>query len=61
MVQSQRIIHVTGGPYHPATNGVAEHLVQTFQKSLRMSELALREALQEPLMQYQRTPLLFGY
>ena len=52
------IIHLAGAPYHPATNG---GLVQTFKKSLRKSKLALRKALQEFLMQYQRTPLLSGY
>ena len=48
-------------PYHPATNGLAERLVQTFKKSLRKSKLPLREALQEFLMQYWGTPLLYGY
>ena len=28
------IIHLTGAPYHPATNGAAEHLVQTFKQAL---------------------------
>jgi len=26
------IVHLTGAPYHPATNGAAERLVQTFSR-----------------------------
>ena len=59
--KARGIIHLTGAPYHPATNGVAERLVQRAKKSLRKSRLFLREALQEFLMQYQRTPPLSGY
>ena len=29
------ITHLTGVPYHPATNGAAEHMVQTFKQVLR--------------------------
>ena len=60
MVQGQGIIHLTEAPYHPSTNGVAEHLVQTFKKSLRKLKLPPRGALQEFLMQYWRTPFLSG-
>ena len=31
------ITHLTGAPYHPATNGAAERMVQTFKQSLRKS------------------------
>ena len=47
--------------YHPATSGVAEHLVQTFKQALVKSSLPPKTALQEFLMQYRRTPLAVGY
>lgn len=55
------ITHLTGAPYHPATNGAAERLVQTFKQALRKSSLPPRKALQEFLMQYRRTPNSSGY
>ena len=55
------ITHLTGAPYHPATNGAAERLVQTFKQALRKSNLPPRKALQEFLMQYRRTPNSSGY
>ena len=55
------IIHLTGAPYHPATNGAAERLVQTFKQALSKSSLPPQAALQEFLMQYRRTPLADGY
>ena len=33
------ITHLTGAPYHPATNGAAERLVQTFKHALSKSTL----------------------
>ena len=54
------ITHLTGAPYHPATNGAAERLVQTFKQALRKSSLPPRKALQEFLMQYRRTPTSSG-
>ena len=53
--------HLTGAPYHPATNGAAERLVQMFKQALSKSSLPPRAALQEFLMQYRRTPLAEGY
>ena len=55
------ITHLTGAPYHPATNGAAERLVQTFKQALRKSSLTPKRALQEFLMQYWRTPTSCGF
>ena len=59
--QSRGIVHLTGAPYHPATNGSAERLVQTFKQALKKSSLPPRKALQEFLMQFRRTPNSTGY
>ena len=55
------IVHLTGAPYHPATNGAAERMVQTFKQALNKSTLPPKAALQEFLVQYRRTPLAKGY
>ena len=54
------ITHLSGAPYHPATNGAAERLVQSFKSSLRKSSLPPKSALQEFLMIYRCTPLPSG-
>lgn len=54
------IVHLHGAPYHPATNGMAERMVATFKQSLRKSSLLPKQALNEFLMQYRRTPLENG-
>ena len=54
------IVHLTGAPYHPATNGAAERLIQLFKQALRKSSLPPKEALQEFLMQYRRIPFASG-
>ena len=41
------IKHLTEAPYHPATNGSAERLVQSFKQSLKKSKLPSIPALQE--------------
>ena len=56
--QERGIVHLTGAPYHPATNGAAERLEQTFKQALTKSP---KSALQEFLMQYRRTPLSLSY
>ena len=45
--KQQGIVHLTGAPYHPAANGAAEHLIQSFKQALRKSLLLSKEALQE--------------
>ena len=55
------IVHLTGAPYHPATNGAAERLVQSFKNSLNKSRDSPKQALQAFLMQYRRTPLSTGF
>lgn len=55
------ITHLTGAPYHPATNRAAERLVQMFKQALRKSSLPPKTALQEFLMQYRHTPTASGY
>ncbi|KAL5488608.1 hypothetical protein EMCRGX_G017577 [Ephydatia muelleri] len=59
--QERGIVHLTGAPYHPATNGAAERLVQTFKQALTKSSLPPKSALQGFLMLYRRTPLSIGY
>jgi len=59
--KSRGIMHLTGAPYYPATNGAAERLVQTFKSSLTKSATPTKVSLQRSLMQYRRTPLLCGY
>ena len=54
------IVHLTRAPYHPATNGAAERLIQSFKQALRKSSLPPKEALQEFLMQYRRIPFASG-
>ena len=54
------IVNLTGAPYHPATNGAAERLIQSFKQALRKSSLPPKEALQEFLMQYRRIPFASG-
>jgi len=44
------IVHLTGAPYHPVTNGIAERLIKTFKQALRKSTLSPKAALHEFLM-----------
>ena len=43
--KERAITHLTGAPYHPATNGAAEQLVQTFKQALQKSSLPPNRAL----------------
>ena len=38
------IVHLTGAPYHPATNGAAERLIRTFKEALRKSSKPPKQA-----------------
>ena len=60
LCKQRGIVHLTGAPYHPATNGAAERLIQSFKQALRKSSLPPKEALQEFLMQYRRIPFASG-
>ena len=55
------IIHLTGAPYHPSTNGAAERLVQTFKQARRKSAQLPKKALLDFLLQYRRTPTDSGF
>ena len=50
--KERKIIYLTNAPYHPAANGAAERLVQTFKQALRKTSKAPRKALSEFFMHY---------
>jgi len=52
---------LTGAPYHPATNGAAKRLGQTFKQALKKSTEAPKDALQDFLTIFQSAPLSSGY
>ena len=57
-IKSNGIPHITSAPYHPATNGLAEKLVQTFKQALRsmfQSSKPLKEKLTKFLIAYRNT------
>jgi len=58
--ENDGIVHLTGALYHPATNRAAERLVQTFKQALKSAK-APKDALQDFLRNYRRTPSLTGY
>ena len=55
------IVHLTDAPYHPAMNGAAERLIRTLKEALRKSSKPPKQALQEFLLMYRRTPAHCGY
>ena len=57
--RSNGIRHMTLAPYHPATNGLAERLVQTFKQALCamfQSSKPVKEKLAKFLIAYRNTP-----
>ena len=52
------IRHVTGAPYHPATNGLAERLVRSFKQALKVdkSDISPQTKLDRFLLAYRSTP-----
>ena len=51
--------HIKCAPYHPASNGAAERLIQTMKKSLKAGfsqGIHIEQSLMKFLMQYRITP-----
>ena len=59
-LESKGVVHLTGAPFHPATNGQAERMIGSFKSSVNKSTLPVKEAVQEFLLLYRRTPLSCG-
>ena len=57
---SNGVKHIRSAPYHPATNGAAERMVQTTKKALRASHdkgLPLEQVLTAFLLRYRNSAL----
>ena len=53
------IRHIRSSPYHPASNGAAERVVQTVKRALTVGEkdgLSMEQALAAFLLHYRNTP-----
>lgn len=58
-LSSNNIRHVTTAPYHPATNGLAERMVQTIKDKLRkMDDLAWEVRIPNLLLGLRATPCI---
>lgn len=58
-MKSNGIQHIRSAPYHPATNGLAERMVQTFKNSMKASKanaLTVQKQLDKFLMAYRNAP-----
>ena len=55
------ITHLTCAPYHPATNGAAERLVQTFKKAWKKSSLPPKKGFTGISDAVQKKPNSSGY
>ena len=57
-LQKNRVKHVRTAPYHPASNGLVERLVQTFKQSLEKQKelgLPLKHCVDRFLFSYRNT------
>ena len=55
--QNNGIRHITSSPYHPATNGLAEHAIQTFKAAFkRMDTGSIQTRISRFLFNYRITP-----
>ena len=58
-LRANGIQHIRVAPYHPASNGLAERMVQTFKRSLQASAgtgVTVGERLADFLLRYRTTP-----
>ena len=58
-MKENAIKHIRISPYHPASNGAAERLVQTFKQAMRAMEsqqVPLQQTLSNFLLMYRSTP-----
>ena len=58
-LRSNRVKHIQTAPYHPASNGAVERLVQTFKQAMKAGEqdgFTLQHQLQNFLITYCSTP-----
>lgn len=58
-VKRNGILHTTGAPRHPATNGLAERYVATFKagmKKLAKEDLSIEDKISHFLLRYRTTP-----
>lgn len=55
-VDNNGIRHITGAPYHPSTNGLAENAVKTFKQALKKCDGTIEDRLNRFLLDYRITP-----
>ena len=58
-LRSNGVKHIRTAPYHPASNGAVERLVQTFKQAMKAGEqdgFTLQHQLQNFLITYRSTP-----
>ncbi|XP_062521274.1 uncharacterized protein K02A2.6-like [Corticium candelabrum] len=55
LTKANGIKHVTGAPYHPSTNGIAEYLVRTFKRADH-TEITTQHKLDKFLFAYRTAP-----